>query len=289
MPPLSEADVAIRQEAIGSSDISAIVGVNPYRGPHDVWLRKMGLAEDEVDNPDAVWLGHEMEPVSGRRYEREMGTSIKPGPGTQRDAVRPWMVATTDFERTDGSRIVECKFVGQRVAWAWSTDQTDGAPYYVLTQAQWQMHVRGIKRCDIAVIFGGTAEFRIYELEYNESLTNKLISLAEAFWNAHILGRTPPPIDGSDSARRVLDALYPRNRLDMKPAPAGAEEWLCRREAADAEKKRWETEKNLASNKLIEMIGEHDGIVGHEWTVTYKANAKGVRTIRPWRKKEKAA
>jgi putative phage-type endonuclease len=288
MPPLSEADIALRLEGIGSSDISAIAGVNPYRGPHDVWLRKMGIADDDV-NEDSTWLGHELEPVCGRRYEREMGAALKPGPGTQRDAVRPWMVATTDYERADGSRICECKYVGQRVAWSWSLDQADGAPYYVLTQAQWQMHVRGIHRCDVAVIFGGTAEFRIYELEYNETLAKRLIDIADTFYRAHILTRAPPPIDGTEGATKTLLALYPKNRLDMRPAPEGAEQWVAKREAADAELERWGTEHLLASNKLREAIGEADGIVGQWGRVTWKANKNGVRSLRIHKAKENAA
>lgn len=284
---LTPEQIEQRRHGIGSSDVSAVVGQNPYRNAHDVWLEKRGL-RDESEETDASWLGSQLEAVIALRYELETGTKLMMGPGTVAHAEHPWALATTDRERTDGARIVEAKWVGQRVAWHWTLD-ADGAPPYVHTQAQWQMWIRGIDNCDIAVIFGGTAEFRIYEFARNDRIISALAKLAGAFWHDHVLTGAPPPIDGSASAREVLRALFPRNWRPLATAPVEAAAWVARRAEAKRLVEQAEAEVDLASNKLIELIADADGIVGDFGVVTFRADKNGNRRLRVAEKQEKAA
>ncbi len=284
---LTEEQKERRRSGIGSSDIAAVVGQNPYKNAHDVWLEKRRLREDSEDT-EASWLGSQMEAIIALRYEMDTGVKLIHGPGTVDHWEHPWALATTDREYADGSRIVECKWTGQRVAWHWTLEE-DGAPPYVHTQAQWQMWIRGIDLLDVAVIFGGTSEFRIYQMQRNDRIIAPLVRLAGAFWNDYVLAGVSPPIDGSDAAREVLRALYPRGWKPLAEAPAEAEEWVEKR--ADAKRRADEAERDhaLASNKLIEMIADAQGIRGPWGVATFKENKNGQRRLRVAERKERAA
>lgn len=278
MPPLSEEDHAIRATGIGSSEIAAVAGEHPFQSPHDVWLRKVGLADETEDTDATVW-GQLVEPVVGRRWEMETGDRLVPGLGTQRHPEHPWAVATVDFLTSDRARIVECKHVGARMERHWSTDVADGAPVYVLLQAQWQMGVSGCGAADVAVVFGATSEFRIYRLTFDADIFAALIAIGQKFIRC-VEERVAPPIDESDACREVLRALYGDNRKPLLPAPPEAEEiadeYVRQHQAA----KNAEAAKALAGNRLCSLIGEHDGVFGDWGYATWKATKKGTRTLR---------
>lgn len=284
---LSSEQVELRAHGLGSSDMSAVASENPYWDVHRVWLVKRGLL-DTSEPTDATWLGHEMEPIVAKRYTIETGVELVDGPGTVAHPEHPWALATTDREYTDRSRIVECKWVGQRVAWHW-TLEADGAPPYVLIQGQWQMFVRNIPRLDVAVIFGGTADFRIYELQRDEAMIGALLKIGERFWFDRVLAGTPPPVDETRSARHVLEALFPRHLAPLKPAPVEAEKWFELRQQAEARREEAQEEFDLASNKLRECIGDAAGIVGDWGRATWKADKRGVKSLRVYPRKELAA
>jgi putative phage-type endonuclease len=275
---LSARDHELRSRGLGSSDVSAVVGENPYKTAHDVYLEKRGLVE-RSEGSAATWLGHELEPIIAKRYALETGVALRPGPGTMRHHEHEWVLASTDYEYIDGARIVECKYVGGSVMSHWTRD-VDGIPPYVHMQAQWQMFARSIPRCDVIVLFGATAEFRIYELEVDEGIMAPLLTIARRFWFDHVLTAEPPPVDHTENAKRMLRTLYPISRKPLKPAPIECNEWFNRRLAAEPELERWQREYDLANNKLREAIGDAEGITGDFGIVTNKADKRGRRSLR---------
>jgi len=149
--------------------------------------------------------------------------------------------------------------------------------------------VRGKDRCDVAVIFGSTAEFRIYEFQRDNDMIDALRKLGGGFWHDNVLGAVAPAVDGSESARRTLNALYPSNRRPLEDAPPAAEEWFVRRQRACEQIEALETEKRLATNKLCELIGDADGIVGGWGRATWKADKRGQKSLRVYPAKERTA
>lgn len=286
MPPLSEADHQVRSTGIGSSDISAIVGENPFKTVHEVWLEKSGLVERQGET-DATWLGHELEPIVGKRYTMESGIGLRRGRGTARAKANPWQLCTIDFHfAREGRRIVETKWVGMRTMHHWNME-ADGAPTYVQAQVQWQMGVLGYKQADVAVIFGGTAEFRIYQFAFDAEMFAFLTELGRKFWHDRVLAGVPPPADETEAARLVLNTIYRKHTKPLVDAPEGAADWYALRVDADARLDKAEADKTLATNKLCELIGEHEGIRGDGWYATWKEDCNGKRRFRAAEFKQK--
>ena len=253
--PLTDEDRAQRATAIGSSDIAALVDLDPVRGPTDVWLDKMGLSARRENV--AQWTGHKLEPVIAEMYAEKTGAELVPGGGTERHPDIAWAVATVDFRAIVGpAPVVEIKNVG-----AWALRQWHGgAPVEKVLQAQWQMMVCDVERVHIAALIGGT-DFRIHPVERDEELIGWLADLAAKFWTDHVVGRTPPP-DNGEARRDALDALYPRSGGLLLPRTTEAEQvYACLLDAKER-KAQIEAEEAEAENAAKEFLGEAAGVDG---------------------------
>lgn len=83
----------MRSKGIGGTDIAAIVGLNPWKSPIDVYMEKTGLVEPIPDNENLYW-GRELEPAVLRRYAKETGYVLRPGDPIQ--GAEPWILGTPD-------------------------------------------------------------------------------------------------------------------------------------------------------------------------------------------------
>ena len=124
------------------------------------------------------------------------------------------MLANLDYAvvGADDVQILECKTAGEFGSRLWR----DGVPEYVQCQVQHQLAVTGKQVADVCVLICGQ-EIRIHRIERDDALIAKLIELERQFWH-YVLTDRPPPADGSESAAKALQALYPRdsgNTLDF--------------------------------------------------------------------------
>ena len=66
-----------RQRGIGGSDISAVLGVNPWKTSYDLWLEKTGRAPLETATTPAMQRGTILEPVVADLYAEETGRRLR--------------------------------------------------------------------------------------------------------------------------------------------------------------------------------------------------------------------
>lgn len=211
----------VRKQGIGSSDAAAAVGLNPYQSQLELWLIKTGrdadLAKsDAEDESSPMYWGNVLEPIVAAHYTKHSGHKVRrinavlqhPEPD------KSWMLANLDYAvvGADDVQILECKTAGEYGAKLWR----EGVPDYVQCQVQHQLAVTGKQAADVCVLICGQ-EIKIHRIERDEALIAKLIELERRFWH-QVLTDTPPPADGSESAAKALQALYPRdagNTLDL--------------------------------------------------------------------------
>lgn len=280
---LTAEQLEARRSGIGSSEIAAILGENPYANAHSVWLDKMRSRDDEWIEP--AWWGSKLEPIIGERYEIETGAKLsrcemrhlmKP------DGTPSIALASPDFVICDSSghikKVVECKAVF-RTAKNWDTADVEGVPEMFWLQGNWQCGVLGVDKFDLVVWFAGICEPRIFEYDFDRQTFGAMLKVAERFWNAYVVTGNPPPVDDSEHARRALEHRYPQ-REPLKDAPPDAVEILRKRLEAEKAKDAAEKSRDLASNQLREMIGESEGMRGPWGWVSWKVNKAGQRPLR---------
>src|SRR5690554_4940701 len=204
----------IRKKGIGSSDAAAAVGLNPYKSQLELWMEKTGRdAElpqlDPADDTSPAFWGTILEPIVASHYTNKTGNRVRRINAVLQhpDPELSWMLANIDREviGVEDVQILECKTAGINGSRLWK----NGVPEYVQLQVMHQLAVTGQQAADVAVLVGGH-ELRIFRLERDEALIERLIQLEAAFWR-HVTEDTPPPADASDSADRALRALFPED------------------------------------------------------------------------------
>lgn len=285
---LTAEQIQERRYGIGSSEIAAILGESRFSDPHKVWLSKVGETTSEESEP--MWWGSQLEELIGRRYTKATFAKL------ERQKIKRLVLpcgketvalASPDFVIRDAGgaieKIVECKAVF-RTTGEWSPSETEGVPPEYWLQGQWQCGVFGVPRFDLAVFLASLCEFRIYQYEAEPEMFGEMLKVAEHFWAKHVVTGEPPPVSDSKHCKRALELRYPQ-RAPLKDAPPEALDIIKARLDADARLTQAEKDRDLATNQLREMIGEAEGIIGPWGYVTWKTNARGVRSCRVQLKK----
>ena len=105
---LSEEDwLDYRRRGIGGSDVSAIFGTSPFRTARDLYYDKLNIAsvEDDEGNWVAMEMGHLLEPLVAKIFERKTGYRVYQIKKMFQHPQYPWMLADVDYfvELPDGT------------------------------------------------------------------------------------------------------------------------------------------------------------------------------------------
>src|SRR3990172_10249011 len=126
-----------RRTGLGSSDAAAILGIDRYRGPLDVYADKLGI--ESAEQTEAMEWGLRLQPVLGRKYAEVTGRQVSDQSLTLRRAsAHPYLVASLDFLVVDpdqGEGVLEGKTASAYKADEWA----DEPPIYYQVQAQHQL------------------------------------------------------------------------------------------------------------------------------------------------------
>lgn len=278
-PPTREEWLEERRSGLGGSDAAAVLGLNPWSSPLAVYLEKLGLSEPKEENR-AMRLGKRMEPVILEEYVRETGGEAELNARVFHHPEAPEILGTPDAFRKDARRGVELKWVGDRTAGLWGDSGTDEIPDYYHLQCDVYMAVTDLPEWDVAVILGGR-ELRVFHLRRDLALEAELVARLRSFWREHIVAQVPPPLDGSEDARRWIESRFPRQRAALRPASLQEEIWARDLASVRAAKARAESEEQRIRNLLTLSMGVAEGIEGPFGRITWRAGKDVVRT--DWR------
>ena len=209
---LSPAQLAQRLEGITATDVSAIVGVNPYRSRIDVWREKRGEAPPWIDT-NSSRLGEWIEPYARRDYAERHGMRIDV-PGTLVHPDRAWMMSTPDgvcyrVGSADPERGLEIKRHGWRFAHLYGAPGSDEVPLWELCQCAWNIGVTGLARWDLLTVIEDS--LTEYVIDRDEELVEQLVEQCDRFRVDNIIGGAMPDPDGSESFDAWLKSKWERN------------------------------------------------------------------------------
>jgi predicted phage-related endonuclease len=156
-----------------------------------------------------MYWGNVLEPIVAEHYSRKTGNKVRRINAVLQhpDPDKRWMLANLDYTvvGNDDVQILECKTAGEFGSRLWR----DGVPEYIECQVQHQLAVTGKQSADVSVLLCGQ-DLQVFRIDRDEEIISRLIELERQFWH-YVETDTPPPADGSDSAGRALQALYPRD------------------------------------------------------------------------------
>ena len=270
------------QDVLGSSEIAAIVGLDPRKSPFELAAIKKGLAEQ--DHNESMDSGKDLEYVVakiwGRRNRRAVEwldeTVVSEFPAT-----RGWLVATPDFRFHDANPDPEIGFLeGGEVKTlgfyrdGWGDPGTDEIPDRHVIQAQIVMYVCGWKRMNVAAFFSRD-EIPTYIVNSDEELTGNLIEAASRFRRDYLLTDRMPEITvPGEIVDSYLKKRFPGDKDLRRKATAEEAELLEKLAEATKAAKVAELVEGSLQARVKELIGDAEGIYTDTLRATWKL-AKG--------------
>lgn len=295
----SEAWREERRTYIGGTDVSALMGLNPWRGPLEVWLAKTrGEDAAQTQDPKKLWVmqtGHYLEEAVALMYCDRMGLShdsLSTG-GLVRDTKRSFLAANPDRLIYGADRGLEIKTASEGELHSgedkWGEDGTDEVPDHYLMQCQWYMGILGMPRWDLAAFFlGRSREFRIYPIEFNPTLFNAMTLEADRFWHEHVLaGMAPSEARSMEAMASYLASRAARHSATIQ-ASEDAEEAAAILRQIQREKNGLEEAEASAKAQLLRLLDQAGGkkFKGNGWTSSIVApepkpdtDWKGIATV----------
>ena len=193
-----------RPFGIGGSDISAILGLSPYKSALEFWGELVSSHQEPERDMIHLRFGQHAESFIAKEYERQTGlfTVIYPKTifhqthGFMYGHVDRFVVDTPDTPAVvDGaitaSKILECKTASAFSRSDWGDAGTDQVPPYYLIQCAWYMAVTGCETVDLAALIGNS-ELRVFTIKRDLQLEALITLHAKNFWFDHVLAQTPP-------------------------------------------------------------------------------------------------
>lgn len=223
-----------RRTGIGGSDVAAVLSLNPWKTPLDVWNDKLGLSEDKGMSEPAYW-GTVLEDTVAKEFQLRTGKRVQKVSHQFADPETPWAIANIDraiinpdiakrvrpLEMTEkeiakyGYRPIttdiafEAKTAHAFTADLWGPSQEleikqnnlrteHEIPLYYETQIQWYCGILRLRGMYLAVLIGGS-DFRMYWVDARPDVFQVIKEKCSAFWNNYVLTKTPPePINIED-------------------------------------------------------------------------------------------
>lgn len=192
-----------RQCGIGGSDVGAILGVNKYKTPFEVYLEKTEPITEVGEQSESAYWGDQFEEVVAKEFEKRTGKKVRRDRKHYKHKDYPFMVANIDRRVVGENAILECKTANQFLANEWEENEI---PASYLVQVQHYLVVTGAEVGYIAVLIGGQ-RFVWKKVQRDEELIQMIIEAEKNFWKM-VQDKTPPAFDGSSAAEKYLSEKY---------------------------------------------------------------------------------
>lgn len=273
------------QLGLGGSDAGTIIGKNNFKDPYTLYLEKIGEAPESKVGEAAEW-GHILEPVVANtwyeRFGKKQDMTIEEFKYLLQSHTHDFMLANIDrlIRRGDDFGLLECKTASEYLNGEWENGEIleDGSgdgkvPEKYYAQFQHYLHVTGMQWGYFAALVGGNKFYSVY-VERNDKYINWLIEQEAMFW-MRLEMRIPPEINGSESLKNVIGALYSEiteeEAIEIEEDAFG--EWIFTRDALKEQIKTLETQLSEVENKIKFTIGENKAASWNGWKVTWGQRA----------------
>lgn len=272
MYPDRETWLAARNKGVGGSDAPVVLGLSKWASPLSLWMRKVGLSDDIVENEAMRW-GSLIEPLVVSEAARECGLAITHFDNAILDhPAHAGLFCSPDGFAEDGT-LVEAKTTNGFNASDWD----EGPPPVYYAQVQHSlMCCPEAPRALIAVLIGGQI-FRWCWIERDPSWEAANAPALVEFVR-RIREEDPPPVTGHAKDDEAISSYFPTEIEGMvEPLPVEAldihEELL----AVTAQRKACEEKERELRTRLKEMIRVAEygvlpgGVGAYRWQVQHRA------------------
>lgn len=259
-----------RSQFIGASDISAVLGMNPWKTPLQLWAEKTGRVPtpDLSDNEPAEW---------GRRLERVVSAKFAEKNGVKLIAYKKRFVHPTyeflscelDNIIAGTDEIVEIKTCNASAYKEWK--DKDSIPQHYVVQVMMQLGLSQRKVGHIAVLCGGQ-KYLEKKVLFDQAMYDTIVERAVAFWKM-VQDRVQPEAVADDN-ETILN-LFPTSNEVMQSIES-LNSAIAHLQEVKMHIKGLEDEKAAIEASLKQIIGEAAGVKTSQYVVTWKEQSRAV-------------
>ena len=260
----------LRKSYIGGSDAATIIGLNPYGSLLELYADKKGLLPEKEDT-EAMRQGRDFEDYVASRWEEATGKKCRKSNFVYLHDKYDFIGADIDRDVVGENAGLECKTTS---VYNKSDIENDEIPLNYYVQCIHYMAVMGYDRMYLAVLVLNRG-FYTFVIERNEEEINNLIAAEIDFWNKYIMANKMPEADGSESAQRALNAIYPADKAkDSQVLLMQYEDRLERYEALQEQIKALEKEADAEKQAIIAALGDSSYGVSQKYKVSYSPQTR---------------
>lgn len=256
----------LRKGGIGGSDIGALMGVNPWNSPFNVFIDKTTDYIKDLSDNEAIYWGTTLEDIVAKEFERRTGKKVARVNALLQSEETPFAYANIDRRIVGEEAGLECKTTNAFNSEEWKNGEV---PASYICQCQWYMYVTGFKKWYIACLIGGQ-KFVRYELIRDDELIKFMLEKAKEFWENNVLKNEAPPMDGSASCSEYLNEAYPEDNGESVMFTSECITYIEQLAEIKKQEKELKTQKNDLENKIKQYLGEAQSGVCEKYTVTWK-------------------
>jgi len=257
-----------RRGFIGSSEISIVMGLNPFKSPLQLWAEKTGKVEpDDLSTNEAVEWGTRLEEVVAAKFAEKHGVKLI---AYKKRFVHPtYKFLTCELDRliAGTDEIVEVKTMN---AWKYKDiSQDEGVPEHIICQVIFALGLSKRKKAHVAILIGGNRYFE-REVIFDQDLFDLMVKQAVVFWEM-VEHDIPPMAEGMDNPFMV--ELYPTNDEQMQQINE-LNDKVGYLQQVKGNIDAMEAEKDKLEAEIKAVIGASMGFKTVEYAVTWKSQQR---------------
>ena len=271
MCPITKTQIEKRKKTLGSSDVAAVLGVNPYCSAYDIWLTKLGRLIPQTET-EAMKLGNMFERGVLKRAESDLGPLVR----NQRRRVTGYpLVCNIDAIVKATGEPVEAK-TAKINSWTdefWGEAGTDQIPKRHIIQCTCHLLATEQKICWVPAVVGDGKGYRLYRVEFNKDLADIVLNAVKQFWMC-VEDATAPP-DSFPTLAAVRRVIRSEGKQVAVPGDLIEQAKAARKAVAEAI-----TAKEQAEGKLLAALGDAEvGLGGEVGNCTYNEQHRKGYTV----------
>ena len=244
-----------RKKSIGGSESAAVMGLDDWRGPLDIYRDKITDKIEDIQN-DVMWLGTVLEDPIANRYMDITNRQMRRQP-LKVHPDYPFLSCSVDRQIVNDDRgpgIWECKTASN---WYFRQMKMDGLAEKYIVQVQHNILVWGYTWGSICLMNRDNGELIHFDIDADKGIQDAIIKQCGLFWHEHIVPRIPPKAEPVEPS--------------VKLPPVGGD--LVK---IDGEQWRQATENYAAAKKLQAEAAEAMNTAKLEITDLMTANSAGI-------------
>lgn len=270
---MKAAEKEARRSFLGASDFAAVLGVDPWKKPIDIFMAKTGQTqpEDDAEEGPAAW-GRFLERVIIQRWMKAHPDLPLTYAGKRTRSfvhpVYPFISATPDAyyrARPVGPVAYAVEAKTSRYGKGFGEPGTDEIPRGYKVQAIVQSAVTGAAVIYLPVLIAGS-DPRDYIVEPTDAQREAVIAAGVEFWNEHVLKGIPPDEISEEYAR----SKWPTDDGEDLVATDDDVKLVETYRLARTNREQTEVAEDEAKLAIMARIGDRSRILGPGFAISWK-------------------